>query len=548
MAYILALWSFVVLFMEPVIGFYLDFGKVESYTALANIVLLVFTILNRFWTDDLKENRNIIIFDLAMLLLGAMLLNYQAKFAIFFLLIRQLYFILQFLIFRAFEGKLYKFLASNPPTTLMISFLAVIGIGTLLLMLPAASAQNRVTPFTNALFTSTSATCVTGLIVYDTGTYWSTFGQMIILVLIQIGGLGIMTISTAFALMLGQRLTLKLQNIMHNVVGGSGSVNLFQLLKNIILVTVLIEALGAAMLFVPFLEHHEPLRALYLAAFHSVSAFCNAGFSLMPDSFSAYVTNPMVNVSITSLVIIGGLGFTVIIDIYRNLFSRDKIKRFSLHSKIVLSISALLLVWGFVTYFITEYYHSMEGFDTVSRIWASWFQSVTTRTAGFNTIDVSKLGSASVLITYLLMFIGASPGSTGGGIKTTTFGVLILSVSSMLQGRKDLSIFNRKIADSNFRESASLITITVFILFSVILVLMLVEPLPFDKLVFEAISAFGTVGLSMGITDKLSGAGKLLITLLMYIGRIGPLTMIYALAIRKQHSGIDYAEEKLAIG
>jgi trk system potassium uptake protein TrkH len=411
-----------------------------------------------------------------------------------------------------------------------------------------SSVQNSVTRFQDALFTATSATCVTGLIVFDTGTHWSIFGQLVILFLIQVGGLGIMTVSTAFALILGQRLTLKIENIMYNVVGSNSQINVFRLLKNIVIVTFIIESIGAALLFIAFRAHYEPVRALYLSFFHSISAFCNAGFSLFNDSFVSYVSNPIINISVSLLIIIGGLGFTVIIDLYRFFFNRDKTRRLSLHSKLVLVISSGLLLTGFFGYFVSEYYYTMSGLSLTEKIMSSWFQSVTTRTAGFNTIDTSNLSSASILLTYLLMFVGASPGSTGGGIKTTTFGVLILTVSSLLQGRKDLTVFNRKIAWSNFRESVSVITVSMFIIFTVIFLLLLTEPFQFHEVVFESISAFGTVGLSMGITAELSSIGKILITLLMYLGRIGPLTLIYAFAIRRHNRRIDFAEEKLAIG
>ncbi len=547
-AYILALWSFTVLFLEPIISFHLNYRLVENLTAVANITFLILTIVNRLLLDGLQRNRNIILFDLIMLVLGSLLMIYQAKFVIFFLLIRQTYFILQLVIFNAFDGRLYKFLSNNPPTTLMVSFFIVIIIGSLLLMLPAASAANSVTPFVDALFTSTSATCVTGLIVYDTGTHFSTFGQMVILVLIQVGGLGIMTISTAFALILGQRLNLKLENIMHSVVGGASSINLFRLLKNIVIVTVLIEAVGALFLYSTFINDFDPIKAAYLSVFHSISAFCNAGFSLLPDSFVQYVGNPVAMFSLSVLIILGGLGFTVLIDLYRYMFGREKVRHLTLHTKLVLLTSAVLLALGFFAYLIAEYYYTMDGFSVSERLLGSWFQSVTTRTAGFNSIEISNLSPASVLLTYILMFIGGSPGSTSGGIKTTTFALLILSVTAMLKGRRELSVFNRRIALSNFRESASLVTISVFIVLSISFIIMLVEPIDFEKILFEAISAFGTVGLSMGITADLTIRGKLLITVLMFIGRIGPLTMIYAFAIKKQATNINYAEEKLAIG
>ncbi|HNX37543.1 MAG TPA: TrkH family potassium uptake protein [Candidatus Cloacimonadota bacterium] len=547
-AYILAGWSFAVLFLEPIFSYYTNVRIVENLTALANILLLVLTILSRLMQPSLEGQKKIMIFDVVILIMGSLLFIYRAKFVIFFLLIRQTYFILTFLIFRAFEGRLYRFLTSNPPVSLMISFMAVILVGTILLMLPAASNQGVVTSFVDALFTSTSATCVTGLIVVDTPKYFSIFGQIVILILIQVGGLGIMTISTAFALIMGQRLTLKLENVMHSVVGGSPTLNLFELLKNIMAVTLIIEAIGAVVLYFSFVKVLEPLRAFYFAVFHSVSAFCNAGFSLNSDNLMPFVDNVNINMGITFLIILGGIGFAVIIDMFHYFTGKEKGKQLSLHSKIVLVTTAGLIVGGFIAYFIAEYYASMKGFTLSRRILASWFQSVTTRTAGFNTIDNGRLSSASVLVSLILMFVGASPGSTGGGIKTTTFAVLMLSLISMLTGKRNLTVFNRKISLSNYREATSLITLAGGILIFILFFLLMTQPFSMDKIAFEAFSAFGTVGLSMGITAKLTALGKLLITLLMYIGRIGPLTIIYALSLYKRQGNVEFAEEKIAIG
>jgi len=547
-AYLLAIWSFLVLFLEPIIAFYADFDRVENITALANIALLLLTILNRLITRKPGTGTNLLIFDASMLALGTLLYYYDAKFVIFFLLIRQTWYILEFILFKAFEGRFFRLLTENPPVTLMLSFALVIAIGTVLLMMPASSASNQVTSFVDALFTATSATCVTGLIVVDTGSYFSLFGQLVILLLIQIGGLGIMTISTAFAIMLGQRITLKLENVMYQVVGGSQSLNVLQLLRSIVLVTLLIESVGALLLYTRFSAHYLPLEAFYMSIFHSVSAFCNAGFSLISVSMMGYVSDIVMNLGITFLIILGGLGFTVIIDLHRYFFIRERVKKLALHSKIVLITSGTLLVLGLTAFYITEYNGTMEGFTIAKRLLASWFQSVTTRTAGFNTIDTGSLSPASILITLALMFIGASPGSTGGGIKTTTFAVLVLSITSLLKGKRDLSICNRKIPSTNIREATSLITLSATLIFFVLFLLLIVEPFPFDKIIFEAFSAFGTVGLSTGITPLLSQTGKFLITILMYVGRIGPLTMIYAFAIKRNVVNLDYAEEKIAIG
>ncbi|MDD4687419.1 MAG: TrkH family potassium uptake protein [Candidatus Cloacimonetes bacterium] len=548
LAYLIAAWSFAVIFLESIVQELMNYHLLEFITAGANLLLLFLTIISRLICKDQSKQTVLLRIDIIMLLLGGLLMFYQAKFVIFFLLIRQTYFIMQYILFRAFEGKLYKILTDNPPVSLMLSFAFVILVGTILLMLPEASVNKEITPFIDALFTSTSATCVTGLIVRDTGSYFSLFGQLVILVLIQIGGLGIMTVSTAFALIMGKRLTLKLENVMHNVVGDNERLDVFQLLKNIVIVTAIIEAFGAVFLFLTFSKTMQASQALYSAIFHSISGFCNAGFSLFTDSLMGYVDNPLVNFTLTGLILLGGLGFAVMIDLYRYVFKLDRVRKLTLHSKIVLLVSSLLILVGFISVYVAEYNGLMNGFTVSKRMLSSWFQSVTARTAGFNTLDITRLSPASILVFLGLMFIGASPGSTGGGIKTTTFAVLLLSVTSMLRGRRELSMYNRKIAISNFREATSLIILSSGIIFLVVFGLFMVESFPFEKIIFEAISAFGTVGLSMGITDKLGAAGKLLITILMYIGRIGPLTLIYALSMRKREPKITYAEEKIAIG
>ena len=547
-AYLLAVWSLLVLFLEPLISYYSNYQLVQTATAWVNLLLLALAILHRLLLREGRAITIVVIFDTVMLVVGLLLMNFNARFVIFFLLVRQTYFILDFILFRFSRGRIYKWLADNPPVTMMLSFILVILIGTILLMLPVASTQKRVTPFVNALFTSTSATCVTGLIVYDTATYFSRFGQVVILLLIQIGGLGIMTVSTAFALLMGRNIDLKLKNVMSQVVGGTNRINLSQLLKNILLVTGIIELTGAALLFSRFYHHHSLARALYLSMFHSVSAFCNAGFALFSDNLVGFRDSAVVSIVIPLLIIFGGLGFSVIIDLYRYFFKRDNVRKLTLHSKIVLVTTAFLIVGGMISFFVMEYYGTMKGFGIHQRLLSSFFQSVTTRTAGFNTLDFGAMGKATLLVSMFLMFVGASPGSTGGGIKTTTFSILGLTMVSLLKGRRDISVFKRRIPSSNFREAAGLVFLSASLVFFIVLILLLVEPSPFEKIMFEVISAFGTVGLSTGITPSLSLLGKILITLLMYVGRIGPLTLIYAFAVRNRKTNINYAEENIAIG
>ncbi|MDD4223453.1 MAG: TrkH family potassium uptake protein [Candidatus Cloacimonetes bacterium] len=547
-AYLLAVWSLLVLFLEPVISYYSDFRAVQSFTAAANLLLLALAILNRLLFKDERGTQKAIVLDVIMLVAGLLLMTYNARFVIFFLLIRQTYFILDFILFRFSKGRVYKWLAGNPPVTVMLSFLVVIFIGTVLLMLPVASAQNRVTPFIDALFTSTSATCVTGLIVVDTGKYFSQFGQIVILILLQIGGLGIMTVSTAFALLLGRNIDLKLKNVMDQMVGGTNRINVAELLKNIVLVTVILELIGALLLFSRFHQDLSLHRAIYVSVFHSISAFCNAGFSLFSDNLAGFRDSAVVSLAVPLLIFLGGIGFTVIIDLFRFFFKRDKVRKLSLHSKIVLTTSGILILIGMIAYFVMEYQGTMNGFGIHQRLLSSFFQSVTTRTAGFNTINIGALSKGALLVSMVLMFIGASPGSTGGGIKTSTFSVLGLMMVSLLKGKRDISVFKRRIPLMDFREAAGLVFLSAVILFVIVVLLLQVEPFSFDKILFEAFSAFGTVGLSTGITSSLSPWGRILITILMYLGRIGPLTVIYAFAIRSRKTNINYAEETIAIG
>lgn len=546
-AYLLAFWSLLVLFFEPVIGYYTNYAGVELYTALANLAVLGLAILNRVLYGEVRGTQKMIIFDIILLALGILLVFYNAKFVIFFLLIRQTYFILQFLLFRFSEGKLYRWLSNDPPITLIMSFAIAIFIGTILLMMPVSSAQNRVTPLVNALFTATSATCVTGLIVVDTGSYWSMFGQMVILILIQLGGLGIMTVSTVFALLLGRNINLKLKHVMTHMVGGSRAINIIALLKNIVLVTAVIEAIGAVLLFFKFSQVFPTQKAIYFSIFHSISSFCNAGFSTFSDNLMGFGSSIIVSLVVPLLIFIGGIGFTVIIDLGRFFFAGGKVKKLSLHSKIVLSASGILILAGFIAFFILEYNGTMAGFNPIRRFMAAMFQSVTTRTAGFNTIDTAALGRTSLLVAMFLMFIGASPGSTGGGVKTTTFSVLVLTIISMIKGKRDISAFKRRLPFVNFREATVLTILSATIIFIVVSLLLLVEPHAFEDIMFETLSAFGTVGLSTGITGQLTNTGRVLITILMYIGRIGPMTLIYAFAVKRKHTNINYAEETIAI-
>ena len=448
-----------------------------------------------------------------------------------------------------YEGKVYSVLAQHPAILILFSFAATILIGALLLMIQGATTIGRVTSFIDALFTSTSAICVTGLAVQDTGTHFTRYGHMIIMLLIQIGGLGIMTISTALAMITGKKLTIRSESLMQNVVGKDNRLDMFRLVRNIIISTLILEGIGALILYQVF--YHQTLdipNSMFSAVFHSVSAFCNAGFGLYSDNLSGYVFNWTVNLVITSLIILGGIGFATMEDIRYNFLPGFRFNKLKLHTKIVLTTTFFLLVFGTICLIISEYNNTMQGFSNNQRFLSAYFQSVTCRTAGFNTIDISRLTNASVLICIFLMYVGASPGSTGGGIKTTSFAIIVLSAFAYIRGSKDVTSFGRKIPEELIKRVLALLAISLAFIILLVFILMMVEPFRFDKILFEAVSAFGTVGLSMGITPQLSSLGKVIIIILMYIGRVGPLTFIFALSERKTPIKYLVPEEKVDIG
>jgi trk system potassium uptake protein TrkH len=451
----------------------------------------------------------------------------------------------------ALTGKnksLFNKLAENPPGFLIFSFLITIFAGTILLLFPGAATKGTTTVL-DALFTATSATCVTGLIVQDTGLHFSQFGQIIILLLIQVGGLGIMTISSAFAVMLGQKMTVKSENLIQNVVGESNRVDMAKLVRSVVSVTFAIEILGALAIYFSLSNSHWSMqKTLYYSVFHSVSAFCNAGFSLYSDNLVSFMPDFNINLAITSLIIIGGIGFPVMMDIQNNFRTKFKFQRLSLHTKIVLTTTFFLVVFGAIAFFASEYNYTMQGWNLKNRILASYFHSVTTRTAGFNTIDTGNMSLATMFISMILMFIGASPGSTGGGIKTTTFFVLMFSVFSLIKGNKDVNIFHRKVSEDTIKKVMAMIALSLLLLSAMIFLLLMIEPFPFEQTIFEAVSAYGTVGLSTGITGQLSDGGKMIIILLMYIGRVGPLTMVLAFSQTNMKTTFQFVEEKITIG
>lgn len=443
--------------------------------------------------------------------------------------------------------KFFDRLRTQPALLLASSFAVVIALGSALLSLPIATVGRRI-HFLDAVFTATSATCVTGLTVQDTGTYFTAFGQGVILALVQIGGLGIMTMSTSLALIMGRKLSIRERLFIQNVLEESDYGEFARILKNIVKMTLWIEGVGAAVLTARwYLDFRDFGKALYMGVFHAVSAFCNAGFSLMGDSLVAYQFDPTINLTIGLLIIAGGLGFAVIYGLY-GLWGMPKPRHLNLHLKMTLTVTAVLLLGGATFIFLTEYSNSLLGMSLGDKLWVSWFQSVTLRTAGFNTIDLAKFSTPTLCLCMVWMFIGGSPGSAAGGVKTTTIGILIVTVRSMLLGRENVEAFGRQIPWDIVRKSISITFIAFAILASGTIALALAEPFPLEEVLFEAVSAMGTVGLSLGVTPKLTAFGKIAITLLMYIGRIGPLTVAFLIGTGGTVRGYKMPTGKIVVG
>ncbi|MCM3629242.1 TrkH family potassium uptake protein [Paenibacillus glycanilyticus] len=445
-------------------------------------------------------------------------------------------------------SKYFNILKWSPPRILVFGFAMIIVLGAFLLTLPVASASGSRLPFIDALFTATSATCVTGLVVVDTGTYFSAFGKIIILTLIQIGGLGFMTMATLIALVLRKRISLKERLILQEAMNQTSMEGIVRLIRRVIFYSLTIELVGALLFAVRFAFDMPFGKAAWFGVFHSISFFNNAGFDIFGNfrSLTMYVGDPLVNIVSMLLIILGGLGFVVMAD----LLEFRKNKRLSLHSKVVLSTTGALIAVGAIVIFIFEFSNSrtLGSLDWGGKILSSFFQSVTPRTAGANTLDYAHLRQATVFFTIILMFIGASPGSTGGGIKTTTFTTMVGAVIAMIRGREDIVLFHYRLGKDRIFKA---LTITMLSLTLVILVTMLLsttEDQQFLKILFETTSAFGTVGLTTGITPELTSFGKMVIALTMFAGRLGPLTLAYALGPKTEKELYRYPEGKITIG
>ncbi|MCY6958711.1 TrkH family potassium uptake protein [Clostridium sp. ZC22-4] len=435
----------------------------------------------------------------------------------------------------------------SPVQILAIGFAIVILIGAILLSLPIASKNGINTPFIDCIFTSTSAVCVTGLTTLNTAEHWTYFGKTVIICLIQIGGLGFMSFATLLALILGKRITLKERLVMQEAMNSFSLQGLVKLAKYILIFTFSVEGAGALLMSTKFVPEYGFLKGLYFSIFHSISAFCNAGFDLTGNSLVPYFNNSVIILTIAALVIIGGLGFSVWAEIY----NYKGIKKLSLHAKLVISATIVLILVGWILMFLFEVNNpgTIKDFSIKDKLLSSFFASVTPRTAGFNSISTADMTPAGKGLTILLMFIGGSPGSTAGGIKTATAGLLLMTVISVIKGREDTEIFKRTLSKELVYRAFVITTIAFGVVVTGSMILSVTEPgASLEHIIYETTSAFATVGLTLGFTPKLSFIGKIVIALTMYIGRVGPLTLILALANKKKGSSIKYPEGKILVG
>ncbi len=435
----------------------------------------------------------------------------------------------------------------SPAQVIVLGFAALILFGAVMLTLPISSSDGKSVGFINALFTSTSAVCVTGLTVLDTVTEYSLFGQIVILLLIQAGGLGIMTMSTLFALIIGKRIGLKERLVIQEALGQFSLSGVVKLTRQIVLVTLLIEAIGATILAIRFSLDFPMGRAIYLGVFHAVSAFNNAGFDLFTTSLIRFEGDWAVIPTVSFLIILGGIGFTVIMDVWEH----RRFSRLSLHSKLAIKVSLILIVVGTILIYAFEANNpeTLGGKNLSEKFLGAYFHSVTPRTAGYFSLPVGLMSNPALLLTIVLMFIGASPGSTGGGVKTTTFGVLVMAVRTTISGRDEIILWGRRLSKEVVEKGLAITMAALSLIVIMTMILMITEQKAFLEILFEVASAFGTVGLSMGITPELTDIGKLLISFTMYAGRVGPLTL--AVAIAQRYRGpvnVHYPEDRVVVG
>ncbi len=457
-----------------------------------------------------------------------------------------------------------KFVAKEikitPVKIIPASFFVAIMVGTLLLMLPIASSTGQCTDFMTALFTATTSICVTGLVVVDTYAHWSFFGQLIILILIQVGGLGMIAIASAIMLLTRRKFSLTDRILLRDAFNLNTSNQLLKFLINVFKVTFLVETLGAVFYAVVFVPQFGARKGIWCAIFNSVSAFCNAGMDVIgPNSLTDYGRNPIVMTVTMFLIVTGGIGFVVWFDIknrtkegFRNRFTPKRIAmRLSEHTKLVVSFTLALLAGGTIAFFLLEYNNpgTIGNMDFGSKLVNSLFQSVTLRTAGFATFPQENLTKASCIVSYVFMFIGGSPIGTAGGIKTTTFFLLIMNVKSYLRNQNDNVIFNRRVSEESMRKASAIFFVSLLAVMFLTLVLCVVNPVSLEDALYETVSACGTVGLSRGLTASLNPLGRLTIIIAMYLGRIGPISLVAIFSKENQNTNkIRYTEGTFYVG
>ncbi len=450
-----------------------------------------------------------------------------------------------------------KFRRAGPAALILFSYLVAISLGTSLLMIPKATTSGHIS-FINALFTATSAVCVTGLIVVDTGTYFTPFGQGVILALIQMGGLGVMTFSVFFFLSIGKRVSFRQRMAVQETFAHTAREDIYHLIRSIFFFTAVVELIGVILLSVHWSEEYPFFKALHMGIFHAISAFCNAGFSLLSTSFMGYKDSLLLNLTVAGLIVLGGLGFPVVYEIYRKMRKRRvNCVKISLQTKAVLMTTSILILSGMFILLWAESNITLKDISFKERLLAALFQSVTARTAGFNTLDIGAMGNTSLSFIIFLMFVGASPGSCGGGVKTTTLALLGALMWARLRRRISVNMFNKTIPRETASKSVSLLILSIGLISIIFFLLLLsqeghitngADRKLFLESLFEVVSAFGTVGLSMGATAKINSLGKLLLVAMMLIGRVGVLTFSYIIAGSKGKNGIEHAEENLMIG
>lgn len=455
----------------------------------------------------------------------------------------------------------------KPGQIIVMGFIFVIIIGSILLNLPIASNNGESIGIVDAIFTATSAVCVTGLVVVNTFEQWTLFGKTIILLLIQIGGLGFMTVVTLFLILAGKKITLKERIVIQESLNQNSLQGMVKLVKNILLCTIIFELIGAVLLTVVFIiDGYSVLTSMGMGIFHSISAFCNAGFDVIGTAgLTPYANNFLLNIVIMSLIICGGLGYTVWLDILdaskkirtKNMSYKRALSKLTLHTKIVLWTTLILIVFGWIFFFVCEFNNSLtiKDMSMGEKVLTSLFQSVTCRTAGFNTIDQAGMTYASKFMSIMLMFIGGSPAGTAGGIKTTTLAIIVIAVLSVVRGSNKINFMERNIPFQVLQKALAVFFVSFgsFVIITMILIFTedaMAANYEFLDLLFETSSAIGTVGLTTGVTPTLSPIGRIMISIGMFLGRLGPITMVIALA--KQHSAfsdsLDYPEEKIMVG